>query len=164
MTGAKHTKPMGVKKEKQMANPVRASTTKKAKDAAKVAMKKASKKPNKENVTSSTATAQLHAKPSQQKSQGTSHEHSPSPDIDALRARIKELEGIVIDYMYNVQIYVLTISQRLPEHRRVSRPRRRKFCSLTGLLVRIITCRQPCNWAMMIGLTMPYVLVFLIKP
>ena len=67
MTGAKHTKPMGVKKEKQMANPVRASTTKKAKDAAKVAMKKASKKPNKENVTSSTATAQLHAKPSQQK-------------------------------------------------------------------------------------------------
>ena len=88
---------MGVKKEKQMANPVRASTTKKAKDAAKVAMKKASKKPNKENVTSSTATAQLHAKPSQQKSQSTSHEHSLSPNIDALRARIKELEGIVID-------------------------------------------------------------------
>jgi hypothetical protein len=84
---------MGVKKERQTADPVKASTTKKAKDAAK----KASKKPNKENVTSSTATAQLHAKQSQQKSQGTSCERSPSPDIDALKAQIKELEGIVID-------------------------------------------------------------------
>jgi hypothetical protein len=72
-------KPMGVKKERWMADPVKASTT-----------KKASRKPNKENVTSSTATAQLHAKQSHQKSQGTSRERSLSPDIDALKARIKD--------------------------------------------------------------------------
>jgi fatty acid-binding protein DegV len=86
ITSIKHTKLTGLKKERQTADLVKASTMKKAKDAVKKAVKKALKKPNKENVTSSTATAQLHAKQSQQKSQGTSREHSPSPDINALKA------------------------------------------------------------------------------
>ena len=76
----------------------------------------------------------------------------------------KSWKVLLLINMYNVQIYVLTILQRRPERWRVSRPRRRKFCSLTGLLARIITCRRPCDWAMMIELTMPYVLVFLVKP
>src|SRR5882762_11796714 len=89
----------GVKKEKQADNPVKASAATKAKDAVKKATKKASKRPNKENDKSSAATAQQSAKQSQQKNQKTSHQRSASPDIDALKARIKQLEGASINML-----------------------------------------------------------------
>jgi hypothetical protein len=150
----------GVKKEKQAANPVKASAATKAKEAAKKATKKASKRPNKENDKSSAATAQQSAKQSQQKNQKTSHQRSASPDIDALKARIKQLEGASINMLSIADIPVCwytdsPASQRLPKPR-ASRLRRRS-CSPTGQLVKITICRLLWDLAVMTGLTTQYV-------
>ena len=102
----------GIKKEKLTANPGKASTAHKAQDAAK----KAKKTANKENGTASVATAQQKAKPSLQKKKDTNLQRASSPDIDALKARIKELEGMsenTTSLSFKILFMLLTVSQRL---------------------------------------------------
>jgi hypothetical protein len=101
----------GIKKEKLTANPGKASTAHKAQDAAK----KAKKTANKENGTASVATAQQKAKPSlQKKKKDTNLQRASSPDIDALKARIKELEGMSENTTsFKILFMLLTVSQRL---------------------------------------------------
>ena len=96
MPRSKNSESTGIKKEKLITNPIKAPPAQKAKDAAKKAVKTSKKHGNKENNTSSGTTGQQHAKPSQQKSEGVNRQCEASPDVDALKARIKELEGAVM--------------------------------------------------------------------
>ena len=101
----------GIKKEKLTTNPGKASPAHKAQDAAK----KAKKMANKENGTTSVATAQQKAKPSlQKKKKDTNLQRASSLDIDALKAQIKELEGMSENTTsFKILFMLLTVSQRL---------------------------------------------------
>jgi hypothetical protein len=96
MGNTKSAKPKGIKKEKLTTNPIKASTTSKVKNAAKKAVM-SSAKGSKENIESSATTVQRHTKPSKQNSSNTVISHEASPDIAALKAHIKELEGMSLD-------------------------------------------------------------------
>jgi hypothetical protein len=87
---AKPVQPEGIKKNKSTANPGKTSATHKAQDAAK----KAKKMANKKNRTASVVTVQQKAKPSLQKKKDTNLKRASSSDIGALKAQIKELEGM----------------------------------------------------------------------
>ena len=106
MGNTKSAKPKGIKKEKLTTNPIKASTANKAKNAAKKAMM-SSAKGSKENIGSSATTVQRHAKPSKQNSSDTVISREASPDIAALKARIKELEGMSLDKVQH-QFHELT--------------------------------------------------------
>jgi cystathionine beta-lyase/cystathionine gamma-synthase len=129
MPRSKNSESTGIKKEKLTTNPIKAPPAQKAKDATKKAAKTLKKHGNKENNTSSGTTGQQHAKPSQQKSEGVNRQREASPDVDALKARIKELEGAsnCLFSITGILIFCNTDSpclQRLLEHKRVLRLRR----------------------------------------
>ena len=111
MGNTKSAKPKGIKKEKLTTNPIKASTTNKAKNAAKKVMM-SSVKGSKENIGSSATTVQQHAKPSKQNSSDTVILREVSPNIAALKVRtlkvrIKELEGMSLDKVQH-QFHELT--------------------------------------------------------
>jgi hypothetical protein len=129
MPRSKNSESTGIKKEKQTTNPIKATPAQKAKEAAKKAAKTSKKHKNKENNASSGTTGQQRAKPSQQKSEGVNRQRSASPDVDALKARIKELEG-ASNSLFSITDFLIfcntdsPCSQRLLECRRVLRLRR----------------------------------------
>ena len=106
MGNTKSAKPKGIKKEKLTTNPIKASTTNKAKNAAKKVMM-SSVKGSKENIGSSATTVQRHAKPSKQNSSDTVISCEVSSNIAALKVRIKELEGMSLDKVHH-QFHELT--------------------------------------------------------
>jgi hypothetical protein len=129
MPQSKNSESTGIKKEKQTTNPIKAPPAQKAKDAAKKAVKTSKKHGNKENNASSGTTSQRRAKPSQQKSEGVNRQREASPDVDALKVRIKELEGTSnsLFSIMGILIFCNTDSpclQRLLECKRVLRLRR----------------------------------------